>query len=71
MTDSELKIKDALQLLTFIKEIEPEYSPEQPHSSITQMIALRKCITALGRPEISKEERQKIMEEYDNKYKDF
>lgn len=68
LIDSEIKVRDALQLLKFIKEIEPEFRPEPKGSSIAEMIALNKCVKALGNPNLSQEERDKIIAEYENEY---
>lgn len=59
LTDNDLKIKDTLQLLSFIKAIEPEYKPEKKQSSIGEMLAFRNYIEAIGDPDIAQDEKDR------------
>ena len=59
LTDNDLKIKDTLQLLSFIKAIEPEFKPVKKQSSIGEMLAFRNYIEAIGNPDITQDEKDR------------
>lgn len=69
LTDGEFKIKDAIQLLSFIKQIEPEITPEPHRSSIAEIIAFRKYIQATCSPTMPKDEKERRKKELE-KYMD-
>ena len=59
LTDNDLKIKDTLQLLSFIKAIEPDFKPVKKQSSIGEMLAFRNYIEAIGNPDITQDEKDR------------
>lgn len=69
LQNTDTKTTDILRILNFIKDVEPEFHPEPPRSSVREVIALRNYMEALGDKNMPQEEKDKRAAEL-SKYMD-
>lgn len=69
LQDPNTKPAEILRILNFIKDVEPEFKPEPPRSSISEFIAYKNYMEALCDEDMPQEEKDKRAAEL-SKYTD-